>query len=79
MRFGGSAADALAAFGDGLVGKTDDGEGRHAGADLDPDVDRARSDALESNRRDPREHAITPRLACPYSSPTPRAFHKNDS
>ena len=73
MRFGGSpspdrvqrAAHALAAFGDGLVGKADNGEGRHARPDLHLDVDGAGFDALERDRRDPREHAQTPPLAQP--------------
>jgi hypothetical protein len=54
MRFGGSPrpiafANTLAALGDCLVGKADDGEGRDARADLDLHVDGARLDPLESD------------------------------
>ena len=41
------AAHALAALGHGLVGQADDGEGGHAGADLDLHIDAARLDPLE--------------------------------
>ncbi len=64
MRFGGSArpdgvqraAHPLAALGHGLVGEADNGEGGKSRPDLDLHVDGARFDALESDRRDPREH-----------------------
>jgi len=43
------SANTLAALGDCLVGKADDGEGRDARADLDLHVDGARLDPLESD------------------------------
>jgi hypothetical protein len=62
MRLGGSpgTTHALTTLGDGLVGQADDGEGRHARADLHLHIDAARLDPLESDRRDPREHRLTP-------------------
>ena len=50
------AAHPLAAFRHGLVGEADNGEVRQPWADLHLHVDGARFDALESDRRDPREH-----------------------
>ena len=49
-------AHPLAAFGHGLVRQADDGEGGDARADLHLHVNAARLDALESDRRDSREH-----------------------
>ena len=50
------AAHPLAALGHGLVGQSDDGEGRHAGPDLHLHIDGARLDPLEGDGGDPREH-----------------------
>ena len=54
------AAHPLAALGHGLVGEADDGEGGHAGADLDLDIDGAGLDPLKGDGRDPREHETAP-------------------
>jgi hypothetical protein len=51
-----SRAHPLARFGHRLVGKADDGEGRHARRDLDLDVNGADFDALERNRGDALDH-----------------------
>jgi hypothetical protein len=50
------SANTLAALGDCLVGKADDGEGRDARADLDLHVDGARLDPLESDPSLSGEH-----------------------
>jgi hypothetical protein len=54
------AAHPLAALGHRLVGQADNGEGGHAGADLDLHVHGAGLDAFKGDRGDPREHTKTP-------------------
>ena len=53
-------ADTLAAFAHRLVGKTHNGEGRHAARDLHLHVDGARIHALKSHRLDMRNHKKPP-------------------
>ena len=54
-------AHPLARLRHGLVGKSHDGESRHAGRDLHLHIDGPDLDALERNRGDPLNH-VHPRL-----------------
>jgi molybdenum-dependent DNA-binding transcriptional regulator ModE len=50
-------AHPLTRFGDRLIAEADDVERHRPTSDLDLDVDRARLDAFERHRSDPRDHA----------------------
>ena len=70
-------AHPLAAFRHGLVRESDNGEGGEPRPDLDLHVDGARLDALESDRRDPREHRENPRPSSFTLAKAPRLGKNN--